>query len=673
MNIRKLKNKIYNMLLGGNPIIKREYDRYLSTHGNRISFIVKAIKMIELNWKYVVLKKNPDKNLDRMVMPESSSTSLASVDDMVKKLKCYDVISFDVFDTLIFRAVEKPTDVFRILEAEWNIIGFAKMRQEAERQVRGLKSEATIYDIYQILSKHLGIDIEEGIRLELEVEQKVCFANPYMFKIYKQLKETGKTIIAVSDMYIPQKNLVALLNSCGYDLLDDVYVSCEYNASKGNGALQTIVKHRLGDEKKYIHIGDNKKADIDGSKSAGWDAYYYPNICTEGAPYRRYSMKSLASAFYKGIVNYKMHGEEKKQDAYYEYGFVYGGIITVGYCQFLERLCKQENIDQFIFVARDGFIVQKIYDHYFSSVDHEYVPFSRFASYELTMERNWKKFLENIVLPYTYSSKKETVESILEICDMMYLERYQAEYHLNLKDVFGKKQYGIIEHIFEDNIDEIILNYSSAVEAGNAFFERIIGTHKKICIVDVGWQGTGAICLKYFLEEKCGLGVEVCGALMGTVDNDAAEIALSSGRLFSYMFSPHHNSDMQQKHTGRSCNSDYRNLLMEIMFTDVNPTFIKFEKEKDGSIGFCYGPKENNEEMIQSIQRGINDFAEEYFKYQRKFGRLLDICGQEAYMPFDAIAEARKCVLKVLGRYEVNTNTGILDKSQEITFREVVK
>ena len=45
-----------------------------------------------------------------------------------------DIISFDIFDTLIVRKVTRPEDIFRIIEKKTGIKGFAKTREHMQAQ-----------------------------------------------------------------------------------------------------------------------------------------------------------------------------------------------------------------------------------------------------------------------------------------------------------------------------------------------------------------------------------------------------------------------------------------------------------------------------------------------------------------------------------------------------------
>lgn len=186
---------------------------------------------------------------------------------IIEKLLQYDVVSFDIFDTLLFRRVKKPTDLFAIMEKEFKIAGFWEKRIEAERIARKEKemqkkgSEIVIEHIYQILSQWNICDVS-FLEKELEMEQKVCYANPVMLNLIERLLEKGKTVIAVSDMYLHTEQIKELLQKKGYNRIQKIYVSCEYGRSKSDGRLFPVVLQECGGEKTMIHIGDNFYSDV---------------------------------------------------------------------------------------------------------------------------------------------------------------------------------------------------------------------------------------------------------------------------------------------------------------------------------------------------------------------------------------------------------------------------
>lgn len=195
-----------------------------------------------------------------------------------KKILKYDVISFDVFDTLIMRTILFPRDVFELIQnrAESNgvyVPDFKEIRREAERRLSDkVPNLDQIYNEIQGITGLSDEDKEIIKNLEIEIEKEVIIPRYKMIEIFHYALEMGKTVYLTSDMYLPKKTLepiVQNLNIIGYK---DFLISCDYGTNKYR-SLFKVLKQQIG-EKKCLHIGDNEVADIAGALIAGIDAFY---------------------------------------------------------------------------------------------------------------------------------------------------------------------------------------------------------------------------------------------------------------------------------------------------------------------------------------------------------------------------------------------------------------
>ena len=171
------------------------------------------------------------------------------------------LISFDIFDTAIFRDVYEPKDVFTLLG-----IPFSQKRIQAEQRANKLIRFPKLKDIYAFLPEY-------GMQKEINAEIEHCFANQKILDIYN---EQENDYIFISDMYLPKTVLIQILENCGYKN-PKVFVSCEYQANKSTGALFKRVQVELG-RKIDFHYGDNYKADVLGAKLADIKPIYLPKI-----------------------------------------------------------------------------------------------------------------------------------------------------------------------------------------------------------------------------------------------------------------------------------------------------------------------------------------------------------------------------------------------------------
>ena len=196
-------------------------------------------------------------------------------DDLKNKINKAEVISFDIFDTLLLRPYLKPTDLFRHMEEAYHATGFATARIEAEKTIRKLhreKEEVSLDEIYEQISESFQNFKEKELEWEAEVSQP----NLEVKQIFDYARSLGKRLIIISDMYLSRQFLAELLSRGGVSGYEKLYVSSEMKLTKHTGNLYQYVCHDLNlSPEKILHIGDNEHSDVSLAHLAGLLAYHY--------------------------------------------------------------------------------------------------------------------------------------------------------------------------------------------------------------------------------------------------------------------------------------------------------------------------------------------------------------------------------------------------------------
>jgi len=290
----KLSEKLYKKLLSKKPEVFNYYNEFKKVNvnfckKNKIKTKLYLIKLFLTKKAFEDVKNPRDTvkptqrklddgfiNLNKLMIERKIDNKKPT--ELLNLLENYDVISFDVFDTCIFRPFKKPTDLFYIFSNELNLKGFINARIEAETISRLTTKkpnyEIDIYDIYTQLSKMMPIKIDDA-EIEFELEKKFCYANEFILKVFKELKCNGKKLIAISDMYLPKQVIEEILNKNGFIGFDKIFVSNEAKQCKSNGKLFKWAKREYKEFKSFIHIGDNYTADVLGAKKGGFKSFYY--------------------------------------------------------------------------------------------------------------------------------------------------------------------------------------------------------------------------------------------------------------------------------------------------------------------------------------------------------------------------------------------------------------
>ena len=588
-----------------------------------------------------------------------------NTDELFAKLKDYDVISFDIFDTALFRKVEYPNDVFKIMGIEMGHNDFLSVRKKAEERARKEKEtlkgnrEVKLDQIYTVLARDFGIDTKWKQREE-ELELDLSFANPYIQTVYNLLLKEGKEIIFTSDMYLSLDLIKALLEKNGYQTYEKIYLSNEYEARKGDSSLQRIIaKDYQG--KRIIHIGDNKESDVKKTEIAGIDAVYNP---LPNLSFRESGMDNLSGSFYRSIINSAINsGYRSEEDLYYDHGFRVGGILTAGFCERINETAKARNIDKILFCARDCFIIHTAYNSFYKECDNEYISISRYAIMNVAVERYLYDLYNRFVLKALrrYGSSK-TISAVFEEMGYGYLNDYLSDIDVDRFAYPSSLDLSMIENFFYSHADVIKTHNYSLEKTAASYFKNAIGTAKNILVVDIGWSGTCITALKYFLKEKMQMSdLSISGLLMCTSKAKALTQSLESGEIDSYIYSPFENLDladyMMQEKTAAD-ELDIRHMPLEYLFTSTEGSLISYtndtndQKEFEKAKGNVSNPQE-----ISSMQKGILDFVKLYTENTASYRTYFRISPYVAFNPLFYAIQKRKYIYSVYKNFTYDACT----------------
>lgn len=262
---------------------------------------------------------------------------------ILKAVEKYDVVTFDVFDTLIIRDVMKPVDVYRFCYGTSGRYFRSGAEIIAGHRKKG--GEVSLEDI-----EHNCIF---SCRKEIEFEKRICRADPVMHSVYTELKKQGKKLYAISDMYLDNDTISEILRNAGYDI--PLMVSSEYGCSKRSGRLFEEFLKKYGIEaSKVLHVGDNEEADIRGAEKAGICAVHinkHENILS----YTKYGRANYELA---AFIN---HGLQLIGDPAERIGYEIVGPIVLSFCQWIHEKFIEEKFDRLYFLARDMHFIYDVY------------------------------------------------------------------------------------------------------------------------------------------------------------------------------------------------------------------------------------------------------------------------------------------------------------------------
>lgn len=690
MNLSGIKDKLYYYLAEKNWGVCREYGPYVDAHQEEHA--KKPWKhwwmLMRLNWHYRILRKTTLLYLEPSMFRDGSQQRLPYLDGaesevakrplpvhLAMRMLPYDVVSFDIFDTLLLRPFAQPKDIFHIIGQRLNVPEFYQLRVDAEQSARKINkvkngtSETTLEDIYTIIESKTGLDKNVGMETEFLVEKHYCKANPYMQQVFKQIRDQNKTIVLVSDMYLPINMLENILAVNGYTGYKKLYLSCDYGCSKqSKGLFKFLLKDFKN--KTIIHIGDNEKSDIYSAKSLGIDASFYKRVTAVGQQYRPTDMSELIGSAYSGIVNAHLHNGVRKYDPYYEFGFVYGGLYIFGFCNWIHKLAHKRGIQKVLFLARDGAIYQNVFQRYFGDIPSEYFLWSRLAKAKYTFEHGRFSAFEKDIRAYLSYNNTFSVGDMLHSFGLSALESSLPQYGLKKCSLILEETMPKIEKLFCVEWQKIVEIYKPQKQHILEYIRDKIGDAKKIAIVDVGWAGSGPLSVKNIIQNDMHLNCEVSCLLAAATSSSKVKIAANilDGSIDAYIFDSSNNRGNYDRFL--KSNKGLNGIFFEIFTQACAPTFCGMDELGNYLFGLA---EVENYGAIEKIHKGIMDFCEIYYRTFADDPFMYNISGCDAFAPFK-LAMSDICYFEnVLGDFTISRVIGDRDEGRKtITVREFI-
>ena len=343
---------------------------------------------------------------------------------LYQEIDLYDVISFDVFDTLLQRTALLPEDVFRLLAKRFwtdprEQNRFVECRIDA--QYSGIYP--TLEEIYNSVAASLELSESEKellLEQELDIERSVICCRRHMTDIVDYAIKAGKTVVATSDMYLGSTILNDLLKENGYPDFERIFVSCEYRKAKTDGLFDELGNAYAG--KTILHIGDNPKADGIAAEKTGFgyrpirsalqkacDCGYEDVIREEHDLAERCMIGLCVANAFSDPFEPDMIEDLNDGERLTRFASMSVFPILIGYICYLNKMSA--GYDRVLFSSRDGLILSELYN-YIRSAKHPTLPeslyfySSRHAAFQTCMD-------DPQTIGNTYLGKEQTLPSFV--------------------------------------------------------------------------------------------------------------------------------------------------------------------------------------------------------------------------------------------------------------------
>ncbi len=318
-----------------------------------------------------------------------------------QKIEKADVVSFDLFDTLVTRKVLSYTDIFELVDIKLKEKGvrindFSAKRIAAEKELSksGAPTIEEIYDMVLSAKDIVCINAKEIAEIEWELDSSCLVPRESMRKIFTDTVSEGKKVVVTSDSYYSKDDIESILKRFGFDGYHEVFDSCEYGTSKTNALFDRV---RETFEGRVLHVGDDEYADITPAADRGFDTFrvyrgedLFDALGGMGIEGHVLSLSDRVKVgmFIARIFNDPFcveRGPVSVADSS-DIGYLFCAPMISDFVRWMRDRASSDDYRQILFCARDGYLIKKLYDKLDQSTKSFYFLTSRTAAIRAGME-----------------------------------------------------------------------------------------------------------------------------------------------------------------------------------------------------------------------------------------------------------------------------------------------
>lgn len=416
----------------------------------------------------------------------------------------FDLLSFDVFDTLVWRAVPLPADVFYLVGRELirrgavqpssPVESFVRERVNAENRARekAPARESTLDEIYAEFPRGYLIDQTpaEVARIEFEIERRVVRVNPDMRSLLDLARARGMKTALVSDTYFSRSQVLTLT---GFEP-DHLLISSEYRLSKGLGLHRHLIEESGVPPTRILHAGDNHASDVEGPGSFNLARYWFRRFPAELSQAIESELPHVFSQRASGLTDHdagltSLRGRVAFQcDTDHErWGAAVLGPVMAGFRDWVVERCGALGIDRVLCLMREGRILKEAIDGAGSPLVTREFYVSRFAALKAAIFDGHEEELERFVF-------RPTPQKAGRILDQLGLTARQVGGIDPDERLQPAATRALIRRISHDPVlRSHVLESSRRARAGLLRHLASLGldpSTKKVAVVDLGYSGT---------------------------------------------------------------------------------------------------------------------------------------------------------------------------------------
>lgn len=426
--------------------------------------------------------------------------------------KSIETVSFDVFDTLIFRNVCQPSDIFSFALKNSNAaktIGmsaaeFQELRVYVEKKVKrdSIVGEVTLEEIYADMPFDESSK-RELLESELATEKAMSFVFPDMVLLVEELKRRGVRVLLISDMYLsPEQIRTTFFEE--YPTLNSIplYVSSEHKKNKARGEMFTFLAKELRiPYSNWLHLGDHAISDYEVPRKLGIESILLaPRLNFNRVIKTETSLFCQKQHFNAARFISALHGPENSTNIAFDIGAIVWGPILFSFTDWVIDCAVRANCSEVLFLMREAEVFKPIFElrlkqRAIDGINVKRLFASRKSTFWAAVDTSNNDWLEDLM--YTLVQRRGyTVDDFYHDFSLT-SDKLRVKYcKLKIRDTDGVFDNGInllklLTSAARKNLSKIEEFINQQKRQFSLYYENFIGIPLTECfLVDLGGGGT---------------------------------------------------------------------------------------------------------------------------------------------------------------------------------------